>query len=182
MKTRLVIVAALVAAGTALALGRAVARSDDPAALSAADRQFVLEAAMGGMMEVKAGDVASDRAANAAVKEFGQRMVRDHGKANVELTQLATQVGVQLPKELDAKHAATVERLTALSGAQFDQAYMRLMVEDHVKDVAAFQTEAEKGSEPRVKAWAAKTLPTLKEHLAMAREVAKKVGVNVAAR
>jgi putative membrane protein len=103
-------------------------------------------------------------------------MVDDHGKANKELMQLADSEGVTLPKEMDSKAKETADRLSKLSGAEFDRAYMKEMVEDHTKDVSAFQRQAEQGKDQDVKGWAAKTLPTLQEHLQMAKTTAAKVG------
>ena len=107
--------------------------------LAAGDKAFVKEAAIGGMAEVDLGTLAKEKASNPDVKQFGDRMVTDHSKANDELKQWAQQKNVTLPAEIDAKHKATHERLAKLSGAAFDKAYMADMVEDHVKDVAAFK-------------------------------------------
>jgi putative membrane protein len=144
-------------------------------AVSAPDRAFAKEAAVGGMAEVEFGTLAKDKASNADVKQFGDRMVTDHGKANDELKQWAQKKNITLPTELDAKHKATKDRLSKLSGDTFDRAYMREMVSDHVKDVSAFKRESTSAHDPDLKAWAAKTLPTLEEHLKMARETQKKV-------
>jgi putative membrane protein len=144
-------------------------------AISAADRAFVKEAAIGGLAEVEFGNLAKEKASNADVKQFGERMVTDHGKANDELKQWAQQKNVTLPTELDAKHKATHDRLSKLSGDTFDKAYMREMVSDHEKDVAAFKKESSAAHDPDLKAWVTKTLPTLEDHLKMAHETYKKV-------
>lgn len=144
-------------------------------AINAADQAFVKEAAIGGMAEVEFGTLAKDKASSADVKQFGDRMVTDHGKANDELKQWAQQKNVTLPMELDAKHKATRDRLSKLSGDTFDKAYMREMVSDHEKDVAAFKKQSASAHDPDLKAWATKTLPTLEDHLKMAHETYKKV-------
>lgn len=144
--------------------------------LAATDKAFVMEAAQGGMAEVELGRLATEKASNADVKQFGQRMVDDHGKANDELKGLAAQKNVTLPTELDAKHKATRDRLSKLSGDAFDKAYMTDMVADHNKDVAAFARVSKTAKDADLKAWAGKTLPTLQEHQQMAKEVAGKVG------
>jgi putative membrane protein len=137
--------------------------------MSSQERDFLMDAAMGGMMEVELGRVAAQQAASEGVKQFGQRMVDDHSKANTELMTLATSKGITLPTELDAKHREHVTKLSAMSGAEFDRAYMNMMVSDHNKDVAAFEKESTKGGDPDLKAFATKTLPTLKEHQQMAK-------------
>jgi putative membrane protein len=146
------------------------------ATVAASDKAFVKEAAIGGMAEVDLGTLAKDKASNPDVKQFGDRMVTDHSKANDELKQWAQQKNVTLPTELDAKHKATHDRLAKLSGPAFDKAYMADMVSDHVKDVAAFKKQATAAKDPDLKAWVSKTLPTLEDHLKQSREVQAKLG------
>jgi len=138
---------------------------------SSPDHAFVMEAAQGGMAEVALGRLAGEKASNDRVKQFGQRMVDDHSKANDELKALAQTKNISLPTALDAKHKATEDRLSKLSGAAFDRAYIQEMVADHKKDVADFQKESKSGGDSEVKAWAAKTLPTLEEHNKMVQEI-----------
>jgi putative membrane protein len=142
------------------------------------DQHFVMEAAKGGLAEVELGKLASDKASSDQVKQFGKRMVDDHSKANDELKSLAQSKNITLPTQVDPKDKAFVDRLSKLSGEQFDRAYMRHMLADHRKDVNAFRTESQSGKDPEVKAWAAKTLPTLEEHLKQAQETNKAVGTS----
>jgi putative membrane protein len=137
------------------------------------DQHFVTEAAQGGLAEVELGKLAADKATNADIKKFAQRMVDDHGKANDELKTLAQNKNITLPSTIDAKHKATIDRLSKLSGEQFDRAYAQDMLKDHQKDVAAFRMESKSGKDADVKSWAAKTLPTLEEHLKMAQDINK---------
>ena len=143
--------------------------------IAAADQAFVKEAATGGMAEVDLGQLAASKAADADVKQFGQRMVDDHGKANEGLKSWASSKGVTLPAELDAKHKAEHARLDKLSGAAFDKAYMTSMVADHNKDVAEFQKQAKAATDPDLKGWVTKTLPTLEDHQKSAKEISGKV-------
>lgn len=138
-------------------------------AMNSRDRDFLMDAAMGGLMEVELGQLAAQKGASDAVKQFGQRMVDDHGKANTELMTLATSKGLTLPTTLDDKHRAQVTKLSAMSGADFDRAYSKMMLKDHEKDVSEFEKQSMKGTDPDVKAFASKTLPTLQEHLTMVR-------------
>jgi putative membrane protein len=164
--------------GSMLTMGGALALAQAPAAKGTADQHFVMEAAMGGMAEVELGKLATEKGTSSEVKSFGQRMVDDHGKAGDELKSLAQTKGVTLPSELDAKHKALRDRLSKLSGASFDRAYMSAMLSDHQEDVAAFRTESRTGKDADVKAWATKTLPTLNEHLKLAQEGNKAVGTS----
>jgi putative membrane protein len=136
-----------------------------------ADQAFMMKAAQGGMAEVELGNLAVANAQSDSVKQFGQRMVDDHTKANDELKSIAGQKNVTLPASLDAKDAAMKNKMSGLKGAAFDKAYVADMVKDHKKDIAEFEKEANSGSDPDVKAFASKTLPTLKEHLSMIEKI-----------
>jgi putative membrane protein len=137
-----------------------------------ADQKFVREAAEGGMAEVELGKLAAEKGSSQDVKNFGQRMVDDHGKANDQLKQIASTEGITLPTKLDAKDHAMKTRLSKLSGESFDHAYMQNMVKDHKKDIADFQKESTSGSDPAVKQFASQTLPTLQQHLQQAESIA----------
>lgn len=144
--------------------------------VAASDKAFMMKAAQGGMAEVELGKLAADKAQDADVKAFGQRMVDDHSKANDQLKSIAQQKNVTLPTDLDAKDKALKDRLSKLSGAQFDRAYMQNMVSDHKKDVAEFKKEASSGKDNDLKNFASQTVPTLESHLQDAQKAASKTG------
>ncbi len=152
------------------------ATADGKAGAQGSDTVFVKKAAEGGLAEVELGKLATEKASSDDVKQFGQRMVDDHSKANDQLKQVASQKNLTLPTDLNAKDKAQKDRLSKLSGKAFDRAYMRSMVMDHTKDVAEFKKEANSGADPDVKNFASQTLPTLQDHLKSARDVASKVG------
>jgi len=139
------------------------------------DADFAKDAAIGGLAEVQLGQLATQKAADADVKAFGQRMVDDHGKANEQLKSVAQAKGIELPTDLDKKHKAVFDKLSGLDGAAFDQAYVQEMVKDHQKDVKKFQDEADKGQDPDIKAFAQQTLPTLQDHLNHIQGISTKV-------
>jgi putative membrane protein len=155
----------------------AAQNSGDSNSTSAADARFAREAAMGGMMEVELGKIAVQKSSNDKVKQFGQRMADDHSKAGDELKGIAAKDNITLPTELDARHRVMIDRFANMSGAAFDRAYMRDMVSDHQTDVADFQKEANSGTNAHLKSWATTTLPTLREHLRIARETDTSLGV-----
>ena len=140
------------------------------------DQTFVIGAAKGGLAEVELGKLAQDKAASTEVKNFGKRMVDDHSKANDELQSLAKTKNITLPADLDPKDKAVRDRLSKLSGAAFDRAYMNAMVTDHRKDASEFKRESTSGTDPDVKAFASKTLTTVEEHLKLAQDTTKAVG------
>lgn len=144
--------------------------------LSAGDEEFVNTAARGGMAEVQLSTNAAAHAANADVKNFANMMIKDHNAANQELTQIAARKNVPPPADLDPEHKKIDQELAGLHGAAFDKRYMAAMLADHQKAVAAFQNASTNAQDPDIRAFAAKTLPKLQEHLRMAESIAKKVG------
>jgi putative membrane protein len=179
MKNHCIAGTAGVIAVVCMAFGMAAAAEHGDAKRSDANTQFLQEAAQGGMAEVALGQMAVTKAQHDAVKQFGQRMVTDHSKANMELKALAQSEGVTLPQEVDAKAQALQVRLSQLSSAEFDRAYMEEMVKDHRDTVEKFQQAVDQEQDPQIKQWAAATLPTLKEHLQEANKTADLVGVKV---
>jgi putative membrane protein len=139
------------------------------AAGPAADVAFVQKAAAGGLAEVAAGTLAQKKGNNDRVKQFGAHMVEDHSKANDELKALAAAKKIEVPSTPDAEHRQALAKLEAASGAAFDRAYRAQMVADHQKTIALFEQQAKNGQDADLKAFAAKTLPSLREHLKMAQ-------------
>jgi putative membrane protein len=139
----------------------------DNANLSAQDRAFMRAANRGGMAEVRLGEIASRQGATSQVRDFGRRMVRDHTKANERLMRIASRLGVNLPTEMSAQHQDAINRLADMRGDNFDSAYIEDQWRDHKATVAAFRMEADQGQNPALKRFAARTLPTLEEHLHM---------------
>lgn len=139
------------------------------------DREFVNKAATGGAAEVQLGRIATQRAARPSVRSFGERMVTDHGRANADLAALAQSKGLALPTALEPSQAAMRDQLSGLTGADFDRAYMSEMVRDHTEDVSLFERAAEVSADPDIKAWAARSLPMLRDHLTLARQVNSEV-------
>lgn len=137
-----------------------------------ADEEFVAKAAQCGMAEVKLGQMATERAANADVKKFGQRMVDDHTKANKELVRVADQKKIVVPSELDKKHQGVIDELAKLKGADFDRVYLQHMVKGHTEAVQLFENQAKNGRDAELKTFAANTLPTIKEHLEHVKKLA----------
>jgi putative membrane protein len=144
-------------------------RGASDAKLSHGDKKFMEEAAKGGMAEVQLGQLAAQKAGSEDVKKFGQKMADDHAKANDELKKLASSKGVELPTDLDRSAKREHDKLSKMSGADFDREYMKHMVDDHKKDVKDFQKEAKSAKDPDVKSFASSTLPTLEQHLQLAQ-------------
>jgi putative membrane protein len=178
---------------------------------SAGARQFINDMAVAGMAEVELGKMASERGSSPEIKEFGELMVKDHSKANDELKQIASELAVTPPAELDKKHRDLADKLSKLQGAEFDREYASAMVNGHQEVASKLRSRADHkmtSSEPgsgreaptgtgarppqssgsgasvgtsgdragdaKLNQWAAKTLPTVQEHLERARELQKK--------
>jgi putative membrane protein len=144
--------------------------------LDTKDANFVKDAAQCGMLEFELAKLAATNASSEDVKQFGKRIVDAHAKVNQELTTLASNKGVTLPKILEDKKCKEVcDKLSKLKGKDFDREYMRQTVEDHEKALTEFQTAAKSLSDPDLKAWVTKALPTLSDHLRQAKEIQAKI-------
>ena len=164
-------VATVVNSNTANANGNVISSTGNMTAPDA----FMIEVAKGGMAEVQLSTLATTKAQNADVKKYAQQMIQDHTNANAELKQLAGKKNVTLPTDLDAEHKGIKDKLSSLSGAEFDKEYVGAMVADHEKSVNLFKTQADGGTDADAKAFAAKTLPKLQMHLDMIKGIQSKM-------
>jgi len=137
--------------------------------MSQKDVNFIQKAAGGGAQEVANGNMAEKQAKSAEVKSIAARMVADHTRINKELTALANRKGV--------KFNTSGVKAQNLGSADFDKTYLKLLEETHKMDIADFERAAKSSDDSELKAWASKTLPTLKQHLAMVQAAEKKEGV-----
>jgi putative membrane protein len=135
--------------------------------MSQKDVSFIQKAASGGQREIENGKMAEKQGKSADVKSIGARMVADHTKANKELTELANRKGVTF----DTRGV----KAQNIGAADFDRQYLKLLEIIHKNDIAEFQAQAKSGDDRDLKAWAAKTLPTLQQHLAMIEDAMRKV-------
>jgi putative membrane protein len=150
--------------------------------LSATDSTFIDQAAMSGLDEVQDGQLGATQASRAAVREFAQRMVADHTKANQQLAQIASQKGVTPPTQSDQQQTAERDALRHMHGRTFDSHFIQDQVRDHQQSIQLFQQEAEQGTDPDLKAFAQQTLPILQQHLQMAESLEGRHATGRAAR
>jgi putative membrane protein len=166
-----------VACGGATNDDRDVVGTGGEAGVSGDLQRFVRDAGMAGTAEIELGRLASERATNARVKEFGQMMVRDHTMASNELKTAVGPYRIAVPAEMDEEHRELANKLRGMQGMEFDREYMSAMVDGHedVKDMleprANETPDGDDPSETAVNNWAKKTLPNVDRHLAMAREI-----------
>ncbi len=186
MFARKMVTTALVAVGVFVSLEYAsVAQSQRPSTeqsptttqqtqtkLSSSDRQFITEAAQGGMAEVKLGQLATKRAASNDVKKYAQDMIADHTKAGEGLKAALEKSNMTPePPKLSPKHAAMVEQLKAASGEDFQMLYIDMQTQAHMEAVTLFRTYSGSGDDQNVVAFAKETLPTLEMHLMHVKEL-----------
>jgi putative membrane protein len=142
------------------------------------DLPFLREAAGVNLMEIRLGQLAQGKASNAAVKQFGQRMVNDHTRLEQDLSSMVSANGIALNPTLTPAQNDNITRLQNFSGPQFDQAYMSLMIQGHQTDVAQFDTQSRNADSPQVRDFAARSLPVLQQHLTLAQQVGSQVNAN----
>jgi putative membrane protein len=143
--------------------------------LNSDDEKFLSNAAEGGQAEVEFAQLALKKSQNAGVREFANRMIKDHGKANQELKALASSKGLKWPKGIGAMNNAELLKLKALSGDTFDRSYVDSMVDDHKRDVGEFEKASQGAVDVDLKNFAGKTLPTLEEHYKLIQTLQKQL-------
>jgi putative membrane protein len=143
--------------------------------LPSAEKEFVINAGVLGLAEVQMSRMALEKGIGGNVRAFAQKIVADHSASNAELAQLATTKGLALATELSGDAKAGLEHLDSLSGADFDRAFMQHMVADHEKAVADFDRASTSTTDPQIKAFAVRNLPLLKQHLAEAKDIARRM-------
>ena len=137
-----------------------------------ADQKFLMEGMQGDMAEVQLGKLAQQKGQSEDVKQFGQMLEQDHSQHLQQAQQEAQQLGITPPQQVNAKQKATYERMSKLSGAQFDKQLTKHAVADHKKDVAEYQKEAK--SKGPLAQFAQQTVPTLQKHLQTAQSIENK--------
>jgi putative membrane protein len=139
---------------------------------------FIEKAGQGGIAEVEAGQLATTRAANPAIRSFGAMMVKDHGAANQKLAGLAASEGVAMPKTYGESHKMMLESLKSADSGSFDQTYMTHMVKAHEATVQMLKSEIASGQDPEIKAYAQQALPTVEKHLREAYRITGQEGAS----
>ncbi|MDR5770997.1 DUF4142 domain-containing protein [Caballeronia sp. LP006] len=141
------------------------------AKLSSVDQQFVQDAGTAGATEIAASKLALTHASGKQVKDFAQRMIADHTKLAHSLDGIAKRHGMSEPPSADS---SVIGSLQNLQGDAFDDAYIqKVAVDGHRKAMELFKQESEQGNDAALKAVAAKALPVIGHHYAMAQQLAK---------
>ncbi len=138
------------------------------------DKAFVRKALEGGMVEVQLGQLALQKSNNADVKQFAQQMIDDHTKLGDAMKQVAQQMSVPAPASPSKKDKATIAKLQALNGDDFDKAYIKDMVQDHQQDAKEFKSEAQNTANPGLKQLTTQGAQMIDDHLQMIEQIAQK--------
>lgn len=147
---------------------------------SSGDKHFVKEATEGSNAEVALGKLAQEKSNSQDVKQFGERMVTDHTKLNEQMAPVAQQMGITAsPDDIPSKEKALQTKLQALSGDDFDKAYIQAMVKDHTQDVKKFKHELSSTKDPTLKQTVQQGLEVIQQHLQMAHQLAQAHNVSV---
>lgn len=137
-------------------------------------QDFVMLAAGSDMFEIETGKMAQNQAGSQGVKQFGEHLVHDHTMSTQELTKIAQadKLDSAIPAQLDERHQAIVDSLKDAKAEGFDAAFIQAQLQAHKEGIALFDAYAKNGDNADLKAFAEKTLPVLKDHLAMAEKLA----------
>ena len=135
------------------------------------DTKFAVTLVDGSMFEVEASKLALKNGSAANVKDFAERMVKDHSAANNELMDIAAKKNVSLPMGLSEAKQKKFNDLAALKGADFDKAYTNCMVDEHKDAVDLLQKESEKGNDVDLRSFASSKLPTIQHHYEMIKSI-----------
>jgi len=142
------------------------------------DSKLIFQMASSNIMEVRLGQMAQQKATNAAVKQFGQQMVTDHTNLENQLTGLVSKNGTNFQPAMSKESEAEVSRLEKLSGAQFDQQYMTSMIQHHQTDISTLQSQSQSAKSAEARQMISASLPVLQQHLTLATQVGGQVGAN----
>lgn len=159
-----------------LALVLSVTSAFSQAAESA--EEFVEDASAKGLAEIEGAKVALEKSTSQDVKDFAQRMIEDHRAANQRLRDLAKQKGLEMSDDASLMAQAKTMILQLREGESFDEAYANNQVQAHQEAIELFRTYIRQGEDQDIKAFAQEILPTLEEHLQMAKKLAAAHGEN----
>lgn len=143
--------------------------------ISGSEREFMVEATLGNLLEIRMGELAEEKGGSKEVKNYGKMLQRDHYNMLEELQALADENDIDLPGELDEKHKDIVDKISGFSAEEFDCRFLETMLEEHEEDIRQFSAQADEAQDPDVQSLASKTVPKLEKHLDKAKQIMKKL-------
>ncbi len=158
----------------ALILPLTFLQAADGTTLHEDDVDFIKQATITGLIEIRSSEAALTRGLTADEQAFAKKLIADHRKANEELAEIAKRKGVTPPSDLAADEQKKLTKMTSIKDKDFNEEFLEHQISCHKKAIDLFEDQAEDGKDADLKAFATKTLPHLKAHLATARDLEDK--------
>ncbi|NMG05562.1 DUF4142 domain-containing protein [Brasilonema sp. UFV-L1] len=146
--------------------------------LTALDKEFMTKAAQSDQTEIQTSQLALKRSQNQEVKNYAQRMIKEHTDSSQQLKQIAKKKSFTLPKDIGPENKALLTKLTKLNGKMFDQAYMEGQLQAHTKTLADYQNYLTQGQDSELNAFASKIAPIVADHLQMVQNMVTGTGTS----
>jgi putative membrane protein len=143
---------------------------EDPTGLSSEDKNFILEAADARMMDWAEGNLAVEKGTTSKHRQYGKRLMRDHSRLMEEIKALASAKSIVLSEVISEEKTEDLTKLKACSGETFDRRFRRMIIQDHKRDIDEFMRASE-STDPEIREFAKRHLPTLEQHLQAARDL-----------
>lgn len=144
------------------------------------DHAWIKHMSQDNLFEVRLGELVGQKSDHASVKQYGDRLAKDHKKSNDKLEQIALKQGVMLEKQLDSKHQQMLDKFQSYSGEELNREFAKHAIKGHVKEIAHFQQASQEAKDEDLRTFAREALPILRQHLEEARDIAKAVGIDEA--
>jgi putative membrane protein len=132
--------------------------------VSPQDSNFVKNASMDNQMQIKMGQLASQKGTSKEVKDFGQQLASDFTKRNQDLKEIAQNKGLPFANDIDTERQMKIDNIAKKSGGDFDRAFVSMLAQDNRNHIDQFEKEARDGKDAEIKSFASKELPVLRQH------------------
>jgi putative membrane protein len=143
-----------------------------------ADAEFIRDVGADNTMQMQLAELARDRARNSSIRNYAERELEDHRRLQRQWENMASNNGFPLREGMGRNHREKVEQLRKANGNNFDRTYMTLMVQQHQDEVSYWRKEGRASKSQQVRRLVNSGLPTLEQHLAQAKQLARQVGVD----
>jgi len=162
----------MIGAASAQQADRVLPPAAASSALAPVDEAFALYAASSSLAEIEGAQLVLKTTQRPEVREYAQKLVREHGKSFDELRRIVAPRGLKLPPAPTGRHADLVTKLTGVAATDRDEAFLlRFGVDAHKETIALFERQSAEGQDPELKRYAQQTLTTLREHMAAAHKL-----------
>ncbi len=143
-----------------------------------ADAEFIRDVDAGSFLEIRLGRLAQKRGRDPAVKRFGEQMEADYTAFQKQWSNMASNNGMKFKSGMGPNHRGKLERLEKISDKAFDRAYMTLMIQNQQDYLNYWRKEGRAANSAPVRQLVNQGIPTLEEHMVMAKRIGSQVGVD----